>query len=85
MKETVDKGGFSTKPDRTPTLADQIANVGRKVTVAGKVVNVLQPKKTLRATDGMGDWEVVDKRETLAKKKRGSDSDDASSFSSDEE
>lgn len=64
MKETVEKGGFSTKPDRTPALADTIANVGRKVTVAGKVVNVLQPKKTVIATDGMGDWEVVDKRET---------------------
>lgn len=47
-------------------------------------VRVLAPKKTIAAKDGMGDWEVVDKRDTMRVKKRNLyDSDDGSELSSD--
>jgi len=47
-------------------------------------VQVLKPKQTISAKDGMGDWEVIDKRQTqTVKKKHYSDSDDGSELSDD--
>lgn len=44
------------------------------------VKNVLKPKKTLAADDGLGEWEVVGKRESyLLQKPEDSDDDEASS------
>jgi len=45
---------------------------------------VLKPKETIRANDGMGDWELVDKRKTETVKRRNfSDSEEGSGLSSD--
>lgn len=44
--------------------------------------NVLKPKKTLVADDGMGEWEVVGKRESYLLE-RPEDSDDDEDESSD--
>lgn len=45
---------------------------------------VLAPKETIRASDGQGDWEVVDKRKTQVVKRRAlADSEDGSDLSSD--
>lgn len=46
------------------------------------VKNVLKPKKTIAAQDGMGDWEVVAKRESYLVQKA-EDSDDEEDDSSD--
>ena len=46
------------------------------------VKNVLKPKKTVAADDGMGDWEVVAKRESYLVQKP-EDSDDEADDSSD--
>lgn len=44
------------------------------------VKNVLKPKKTIAAEDGMGDWEVVTKRESyLLQKPEDSDDEDLES------
>ena len=44
----------------------------------------MKPKTTITAMDGGGDWEVVDKRETQAVRKRNfSDSEEGSDLSSD--
>ena len=45
----------------------------------------MAPKETIRAADGMGDWEVVDKRKTQTVKRRNfSDSEDGSDLSSED-
>ena len=46
------------------------------------VKNVLKPKKTLAADDGLGEWEVVGKRDTYLLQKP-EDSDDEDYESSD--
>jgi hypothetical protein len=46
---------------------------------AGKLIkSVLKPKKTIEAADGMGDWEVVGKREAVLLEKPENSSDDDS-------
>lgn len=46
------------------------------------VKSILKPKKTLKADDGQGEWEVVGKRESYLVQKP-EDSDDSSYVSSD--
>ena len=88
MKQQIDSSNFSTKPDKVAQEASpqQKGTKGRLKKELKPEVVVLKPKETIRANDGQGDWELVDKRKTeTIKRKNFSDSEDGSDLSSDEE